>query len=179
MKVDARHLARLHAVQFLFQADYNELAEDSAESWTKYLDEYPKADRKKKKQARDRIAVAAYEANLAQSEPRFERVNLAEDPEGPKNGWGVSVDITNNGDKTIADLRYRVRFYDAAGKQIADKNWPLVAKNWGVPMEEEKKVPVAPGEMRTWYWMDGFPAEDWKGTIKLTPTKIVFEGDTE
>ncbi|TNE90089.1 MAG: hypothetical protein EP330_09685 [Deltaproteobacteria bacterium] len=153
--------------------------EDSAEGWTKYLDEYPKADRKKKKQARDRIAVAGYEENLVQAEPVFERVNLAEDPNGEKNGWGISVDVTNKGDKTIEDLRYRVRFFDADGKKIGDKTWPLVAQNWGVPMEEEKKVPVKPGETRTWYWMDAFPEADWKGTIKLIPVKIRFEGEAE
>ena len=153
--------------------------EDSAESWTKYLDEYPKADRKKKKQARDRIGVASYEDKLVQGEPSWERVNLAEDPNGEKNGWGISVPVTNEGDKTIADLRYRVRFFDADGKKIGEKTWPLVAANWGVPMEEEKKVPVKPGETRTWYWMDGFPEADWKGKITLTPIKIRFEGEDE
>lgn len=154
-------------------------SEDSAESWQKYLEEYPRADRKKKKQARDRIAVAAYEANLVQGEPKRERVNLAEDPEGPKNGWGISVDITNEGDKVIEDLRYRIRFYDAEGELIGDKVWPVVAQNWGIPMEDEKKVPMKPGETRTWYWMDAFPEEDWKGTVKLTPVRITFEGEAE
>ena len=111
--------------------------QDSEEGWKKFLDEYPRADKKRKKEARQAIAMAQYADKLGMTEPKIDRVNLAEDPEGEPNGWGIWVDVTNNGEKVIEDLRLRAKFTDADGKVIGDKTWPVVAKNWGVPMEEE------------------------------------------
>ena len=147
--------------------------EDSADSWNKYLSEYPKGDKKRRKEARAAISMAEYADKLSLGAAVVERVNLAEDPEGEPNGWGISVDVTNNGDRVIEDLRLKIRFM--SGEEVlGEKTWPVVAKNWGVPMEEEKKVPMQPGDTRTWFWMDSFPEESWGKQVKVTPATIRY-----
>ncbi|MCO4747525.1 MAG: hypothetical protein KC912_22180 [Proteobacteria bacterium] len=148
-------------------------AEDNEAGWTKYLEEYPRADKKKKKEARQAIAMDQYRGKLTLTDPRIERVNLAEDPEGDKNGWGIWVDVTNGGEKTIQDLRLRATFFEGDDK-LGDALWPVVAKNWGVPMEEEKKVPMKPGETRTWFWMDASPEESWGQKVTIVPARITY-----
>jgi len=148
--------------------------EDSMASWTKFLDEYPKADKKRKKQAERMIEVHEYLDKVTLSEARQKQVNMAENPKGPLDGWGFEVDVTNNGDEPIVDMRLQITFLSPEGGALRTKEWPVVAPKFPVPMEEEAKVPIAPGETRTWWWTDGAIPERWleQKKVKLKVTRI-------
>lgn len=148
--------------------------EGTQEAYERYLKEYPKGDKKMRKQAERMMAVYAYLPNVTLSEVKITQVNMAEDPKGPLDGWGFAVDVTNNGDKAIEDMRLRIKYLSPEGGALREKEWPVVAKDFGIPMEEEKKVPIQPGETRTWFWTDGVIPESWmekKGT-RIDVTRI-------
>lgn len=155
---------------FLFDWAKGEGTEDS---WTKFLDEYPKAEKTRRREAKRMIEVYEYLDKVALSDMRVKQVNLAENPDGPLDGWGFEVDVTNNGDATIVDMRLAIHYLSPEGGVLAEKEWPVVAPKFPVPIEEEKKVPIAPGEMRTWSWTDGGMPERWdEGKARVKVTKL-------
>lgn len=144
------------------------------ESWQKFLDEYPTADRRLRAKARRGKKAAEYTPSLAFGEVTVKQVNLAENPEGPLDGWGLSADITNNGTESLQFLQVHVSFLNESGAVIGTDTWPLVASRFPIPMEEEKKVPVKPGETRTWDWTTGSPPEGWNQKVTIKATAVTF-----
>lgn len=149
--------------------------ENTIAAWDKYLEEYPSLDAKKVRQARKRKAAAEYRDKLSWGEPQFEQANLAEDPEGPLNGWKFTAEITNNGDKVITALHMTVRYLDDNGNRILDESWPAVAPNFGVPVEEWRKEPLKPGESRQWDLLSDKVPAGWSKKLEFFPTSITFE----
>jgi len=150
----------------------------TVEAWERYLDEYPQHDAKKVREARRRKKAAEYAPNIAIGELQMEKVNLAEDPEGPLNGWMFKAEITNNGDQTLKYLQMTVKFMGEDGKKAGEEKWPLVSANYGIPVPEEKKEPVKPGETRTWDLMTGNVPEGWEEAgkkAKLVATGVTFK----
>jgi len=135
--------------------------ENTSASWTKFLDEYPKGDKKRKREAERMVEVHEYLDKVSLSDTRVMQVNMAENPDGPMDGWGFEIDVTNNGDEPIVDMRLQIQFLSPEGGVLREKEWPVVAPKFPIPMEEEKKVPIAPGETRTWLWTDGMIPERW------------------
>lgn len=148
---------------------------NTAEAWDKYVEAYPSHDAKKVKEARRRKDTAIYLPNLSWTDVRLEQVNLAEDPEGPLNGWLISTDVTNKGDKTLTYLQMTARYVDDEGKTLGSAKWPVVSQNYGIPVEPEKKEPMKPGDTRTWELMTGDVPEGWNKKVKLVATGIKFE----
>lgn len=147
----------------------------TAEGWSRFLHEYPSADKKRKAEALRLMLVASYAPDLSWTDLVIEPVNLAEDPNGPKNGWGFRTTVTNNGDRTLTDLRFTLDLTSEAGSVIASNEWPVVAKVWPLPIEDEHKVPMKPGDTRVWSWSQEDPAPGrWKQGAKLRPTRITF-----
>lgn len=152
-------------------------AANSPAGWKQFLDENDYADPALKKKARAMVAVAEYRDSLPIGEVKIEEVNLAEDPKGPKNGWGFSAEVTNSGDKTIEYLILELTYLDAAGAKLKADSYPLVAPSFGrMPVAEAITKPLAPGGKRTWSYSAGEMPEGWAKTVKLTPTTIRFEG---
>ncbi len=149
-------------------------AENTAASWDTFLGEYPKAQKDRRSHAKRMVAVHAYLPNLDVAAPSMEQINLAEDPEGPLNGWGFQVMVTNNGDKTIESLSITMEYLDGDGRPLEAKEWPLVAPYWSTPVEEERKVPMKPGETRPWDWSTGSVPEGWSRRIRAYPSRIAF-----
>lgn len=146
-----------------------------APAWDRFLKEYPRANDKRLKEAKRRRAVAEYIEHLSWTDLVIEQVNLAENPDGPKDGWGFTMQVTNNGPKTIADLRFTIDYLDKHDRPIDTSEWPVVAERWPVPMEEEKKVPMKPGETRTWFWTTTPPdPKYWAGTARVSASRIRF-----
>ncbi len=119
--------------------------------------------------------VAAYRDGMKWTDLTIEPVNLAENPDGPKDGWGFTMQVTNQGDKTVTDLRFTLDYLGPEGQVLDSKEWPVVAKKWPLPIEEEKKVPMKPGETRTWFWSDGGLPEIWEKGARVYPTRISFQ----
>lgn len=146
-----------------------------AAAWDRFLKEYPRANDKRLREAKRRREVAGYVEHLAWTELTIEPANLAEDPDGPKDGFAFSMDVTNNGEKTIKDLRFTIDYLDKLDRTLDSREWPVVAERWPVPMEEEKKVPMKPGETRTWLWTSANPdPKYWANKARVTPSRIAF-----
>lgn len=156
-------------------------AEGTEAAWATFVEAYPKAKQGRNKKARDALAAMTYLPKLAFAEPVIAKTNLAEDPDGPLDGWKMDVDVTNNGDKTVATLWFRVHYLGADGTSLGSREWPIVAPyaNWPVPIEEERTVPMKPGETRTWTWSTGDLPDGWANKIRLEPFRIRFDGDAE
>jgi len=146
----------------------------TVDAWKKYLDEYPHASNKRKKEAHQAMAVAAYAPSLELSDVRSKRVNLAENPDGPLDGWELDVDVKNKGDRTVSFLSLEAHW---DGEGIGHHTWPVVAPTWPIPMEDAKKVPIKPGETRTWVWTTNKIPADYKGSFTVQPTAVAFVGD--
>lgn len=147
---------------------------NTVESWKKYIDTYPSFDTKKAKKAKSRMEVMGYIDRLPMGPMTMEKTNLAEDPEGPLNGYVFKVDVTNDTKKTITYLGMQILFRDADGKRIGSEKWAVVSSNFGIPVEEEKKVPIKPGETRTWELLTGVP-DGFAEKADVAYTGIKFE----
>lgn len=147
-------------------------ATDTLAAWEKFLDEYPKAQKERRNKARNMVAVHGYREHLTIGEPVVEQVNLAENPDGPKDGWGFSADVTNNGPETIASLWLTIEYLDANGRALDSREWPVVAPRFPVPMEEEHLLPMKSGETRRWFWSTGSLPDTWSQQVRLYPSRI-------
>jgi len=145
---------------------------NTVESWQRFLDEYPKAQKKQRKYAKRMVSVHAYLPNLEVTAPQQQQINLAEDPEGPLDGWEFTVDVTNNGTETLTDLRITIQYLSPEGGVLQEREWPVVAEFWSVPVEEERKVPMKPGETRDWVWTSGDLPERWDRRVNVFVSRI-------
>ncbi|HJN75138.1 MAG TPA: hypothetical protein QGF58_14510 [Myxococcota bacterium] len=157
-------------------------AEDSnsVEAWQTWLDEYPKGSKKRKQEARRRVAMNAYVDQLEIGRVEIEPVNLAEDPDGALDGYLFTSEVTNTGTRTITTLNMELQYLDIEGNVIDKDRWPLVAPQapGNMPIEEEWKVPVKPGETRAYWYTDMAPeAVGWSKKARLVPISVTFEGD--
>jgi tetratricopeptide (TPR) repeat protein len=148
--------------------------ENTADSWDTFRKEYPKAQKDRRSKAKRMVAVHAYLPSLDVAPIVMEQINLAEDPEGPLNGWGFTVDVTNNGDKTISSLSLTMEYLDGDGRALEAKEWPLVAPYWEVPVREERKVPIKTGEMRPWEWSTGSVPDGWSRRTRVYVSRLKF-----
>jgi tetratricopeptide (TPR) repeat protein len=156
------------------------------ESLQQYLDEYPRGKKKRKTDVRKRIGVLDYIAYLDIGSVTIVPINLAENPEGPLDGYAVSAPVQNKGKKTIALLELELAFVNNDGNVMLTKRWPVVAPRLpgNLPVEEEFKIPMKPGETRTLYyttWDPGTksPTGDkapggWSKEVRLAATHIKF-----
>jgi hypothetical protein len=149
------------------------LADGSPAAIEAYTQKYGKGDPILSDRAKGYLAALQY-GKLELSEPRVEAVNLAEDPKGEKNGWGVFVDVTNAGDATLAYVRLSVEWQSADGKELATKDYPLVSDHWNLPATEEQQTPIKPGEKRTWVWTEDYAVlgKDSPPRAKVYPTGL-------
>jgi hypothetical protein len=151
---------------------------NTVDAWKKYLDEYRKGDKKKRIKAKKRLFMAEHRDTVELGAVKMERVNLAEDPSGPLNGYGFYVDVTNKGKRPIISLNLEIAYLNAGGKALDRKWWPVVAPRLpgGLPMAEGFGKPIAPGETRTWEWSDGGLPEAWSKKVTVQPISIRFPG---
>lgn len=162
---------------------------DTVAAWQAYLDEYPRGNKKQKQEARRRIKVLGYTDKWTWGPLSVKPINLAEDPTGPLNGWEITSEFSNKGDKTITYLDVELIFTAEDGRFLDRKRWPLVAERFPVPVEEEYKVPIMPGEQRTYVYTTESPegwtlkpdAYDgsgaWDKLVALNPVALRLEGE--
>ena len=94
---------------------------DTVEAWEKYLAEYPASRSEGGKEAKRRLNMAKHKDSVELGPVKMEQVNLAEDPNGPLNGYGFYVDVTNNGDAAIAMLKLEIHYLDEAGQKVGSE----------------------------------------------------------
>ena len=156
-------------------------SQDTPEAWQKFLDEYPSGNRKMKDKARKRMRMAEHRSEIGVGPVETRQVNLAEDPEGPLDGWGFYVDVTNNGTQPLEMLMMRIRYLDDAGKSLDEKDWPVCAKRapGGLPQVESFYLPLKPGETRTWEWTTGDMPAGWSKKVQVVPVDLKFVNEEE
>lgn len=154
-------------------------AENTPEAWQKFLDQNPTAESTLKKKASNRVQVAGYQDKLVIGEVKIEEVNLAEDPKGPKDGWGFSVEVQNTGDKTLDFLNLEVQLLGADGSKLAAKSYPLAGQvgPGNLPLPEEYTKPFKPGDKRTWVYTTGDIPEGWSKQARVVPVALRFSGN--
>ncbi len=155
-------------------------AAGTTEAYKAFLDKYPKAEKTRRKKAEGMVRVSEY-ALLTAAEPKVTEVNMAEDPKGEKNGWGITSEITNGGDKALEYVNITLEYLADDGSILDRKDWPLVSKTWSVPVEDIAMQPMKPGEKRTWAWSiskEGAPA-GWNQKVKLYPSNLKPVGEAD
>lgn len=159
--------------QFLFDWAAEQ---DTPEAWQKFLDEYKTGEKKLRTKAKARKRMAENRDKVAFGPTEVEQVNLAENPDGPLDGWGFTADITNNGEAPISYLMVELQYLDDAGKAVKSEQWPAVASRLpgNLPMEEGFSDPIQPGASRTFFFTTGDLPAGWSKKVKLVPVDIGF-----
>ena len=160
-------------------AHYNQAeAENTPDAWQKFLDENPTAEATMKKKASNRVQVAGYQDKLVMGEVKVEQVNLAEDPKGPKDGWGFTVEVQNTGEKTLDYLNLEVQMLGADDVKLATASYPLVGQvgPGNLPLPEAYTQPLKPGDKRVWSYTTGEVPKDWTQKARVVPVALRFAG---
>ena len=149
---------------------------DTPDAWEKYIAEYPTGNSKAQREAKRRLNMAKNKDAISFGPVKMEQVNLAEDPNGPLNGYGFYVDVTNKSDKPIKRLNVQISYLSDDGSVLKRASWPAVAQRLpaGLPMPEGFNKPIAPGESRQWEWTDGEMPKGWSKKAKVAATDIKF-----
>ncbi len=154
--------------------------QDTPEAWQKFIDEYPSGqDKKLRDKAKTRKKMAENRDRVEVGPVEVEQVNLAENPDGPLDGWGFTADIINKGDKAIQYLNIEIQYLNDAGKVAHSESYPAVATRLpgNMPMEEGFSKPIAPGKARTFNFTTGDLPTGWSKKVKLVPIDIGFVGE--
>jgi hypothetical protein len=149
------------------------VATNTTEGYQKFLTDYPKATKVHKARAQGLVDVANY-GKLTIGTPVVTPVNLAEDPKGEMNGWGVKVDVTNGGDKDLELVGMQVDWLAADGTVLEHTERPLTNKAWSTPATDLEQTPLKAGETRPYIYTIDYskvPA-DAPPTAKVSATSI-------
>jgi hypothetical protein len=165
--------------ELAFNAYADAVRANTVEAYDAFVSEFAKVDPRLKQKAVGRAAVLKY-GKIELGEPIVKQVNLAEDPKGELNGWGVSVDVTNAGDQELPFVALTLDYLADDGVQVlGSKEYPLVSPAWSLPASELQKTPLKPGEKRTWEWTEGLEAvpAGWTQKVRVTTTGLRLPKD--
>lgn len=126
-------------------------AANTKEAYQALLDQPDKVDRRVLERVRGALAALEY-GKLSLGDARVIPVNLAEDPNGPKDGLGVYLDVTNNGDKNFVYVSVTIDLVSPSGQILGTEEYPVTSDKWVMPASDLQRTPMAPGETRTWEW---------------------------
>jgi len=170
-----KHLEKVMTERKQFLFDWA-AEKDTPEAWQKFLDEYKKGDKKLRTKAKQRKRMAENRDKVDVGPVEVEQVNLAENPDGPLDGWGFTADFTNSGAEPIQYLMVEIQYLNDAGKSVKAEQWPAVATRLpgNLPMEEGFSDPIAPGASRTFHFTTGDLPAGWSKKVKLVPVDIGF-----
>lgn len=170
-----RHLEKVMEERKQFLFDWA-AEKDTPEAWQKFLDEYKSGAKKLRTKAKQRKRMAENRDKVAFGPVEVEQVNLAENPDGPLDGWGFTADVTNNGTEAIQYLMVELQYLNDAGKAAKSEQWPAVATRLpgNLPMEEGFSDPIQPGASRTFNFTTGDLPAGWSKKVKLVPVDIAF-----
>jgi|GEM_PF-2290489 len=145
----------------------------TAESYQAYLDSHPTG--KFVQSARAEMDELAYQDQVTVENLRVERVNLANDPKGPMNGWGLYADVTNTGKRILTEVELLLEFTDATGEVLGSRTWWVVAEQLlGMPTPPRIIPPLRAEQSREFQFTTGEPPEGWTDSFQLTVTNLRF-----
>jgi hypothetical protein len=159
-------------------------AENTPESWQAFLDAYQYSSTPLKDRAEQRAAVAPFLGQLQFGEVSVNPANLAENPDGPMDGYAVTADFHNTTGRTIEKLTVQIDFTSDNAGVIQSERWPLVADRnpdrTGRTAEERR--PIRNNEHRQFVFTiepigvsynEGEPDMRWNRQALVTPVFIV------
>ena len=159
------------------QADH----EKTGEGYKSYLDLHPEGAWIP--EATALYTKFAYVDSMKISTPVIEKVNMAEDPEGPLNGWGLSCEITNTGDKRLRLVEVRIDYLKADDSVAKSDRWWAVVQDLGpLPVHPVMRPIMEPGEVRPFNWSTAEVPTGWaegKLALRISDVKFVKEGDPD
>jgi len=154
-------------------------SEDTVAAWKQVLDEYPKTKKQVKRRIRERMHMAEHRGKVVLGKVKMERVNMANDPQGPLNGYGFWVDVTNEAKRALTRLDLEIAYLGPSGSPLSTKRWEVVhpgpLHSDHTPMAEGFSTPMKSQETRTWEWSDAEPPKAWTKKVSITPVHIVFK----
>lgn len=139
---------------------------DTLDAWKGFLADAKAITDDQRRLAEGRSKVLEY-GKLEVGAPTVSQINLAEDPAGPKNGWGLDVEVKNSGEQPIGYLLLEVTLTGPDGAELERARYPMVSPKNPMPHPEIEEKPLAPGEARKWSYMSA------KVPIEVTPTATV------
>lgn len=118
----------------------------------------------------------AYVDSITVSTPVVEKVNMAADPEGPLNGWGLNCDLTNVGDKRLRTVEMRIDYLKADGSIAKSDKWWAVVQDLGpLPVHPVQRPIMEPGETRPFRWTTAEVPPGWdEGKLAVRISDIRF-----
>jgi hypothetical protein len=118
----------------------------------------------------------AYVDAMTISTPVIQKVNMAADPEGPLNGWGLSCEITNTGDRRVRTVEVRIDYLKLDGSVAKSDKWWAVVQDLGpLPVHPIMRPILEPGEVRPFSWSTAEAPPGWdEGKLALRISELKF-----
>ena len=149
------------------------VATRTAAGFQSYLDSHPNG--KFVLDARAEMDEVAYLEFVTIDGYRVERLNLANDPKGPENGWGLYANVTNGGDRILVEVEVRMVFLSASGEALDERTWWVVAPGLlGMPTPPAMIPPLRPDNSREFRFTTGEPPDGWTDAFRLEITNLRF-----
>jgi hypothetical protein len=112
-----------------------------------YLDAHP--DGAHVDEARATAEKLDYLPAMEARDVKWERINMAGDPKGELNGWAVTAEIHNGGDRTLDLVECAIDYLDATGTAVQTDTWWAVAKELsGFPVPPSARKPLPKNQSR-------------------------------
>lgn len=163
-------LARKEEDQLSFDAAKEE---HSADAYQGYLDSH--SDGYYVEHARDAKDTILYLPSMSVANLLTERVNMAGDPKGELDGWKVTADVTNGGERTLAVVQCAVDYFDARGQVVrSDKWWAVAPDLGGFPTPPEMKPTLKKGESRGFRFTTSERPEGFADRFAVRVTDLQF-----
>lgn len=177
----ALHPDGVHSEDARRQEDERSFAEaaaaGTADAWHGYLDSHP--DGSRVEEARFAWGQITYIPKLSVGTPAVERVNMAEDPKGPLDGWGLVADITNTGDRPLRVVEVAIDYLDRGGAVLQTDKWWAVAPDLGAfPTPPGMRPALLPGQTRKLVWSTAEGPPGWaEGSFAVRVARVEFKKD--
>ncbi len=142
-------------------------------SYQGYLDSHPAGEFVKT--AHGELEELGYLSKVLIDNYRVDKVNLAQDPKGPLNGWAFLADVHNNGDRIIEEVKVELQFLGEGGAVLDTREWWAVAPElMGMPTPDRIVPPLRPENLREFLFTTGDTPEGWNETFKLEILNLRF-----
>lgn len=149
-------------------------AAKTAAGYKSYIDLHPEGAQLEA--ARAEYERFAYADSLTVGEATVAKVNMAQDPDGPLNGWGIEAPVTNSGDRHLETVTMAIDSLSASGDVVRSDTWYTVVQDLGpLPVQPHLQPIMAPGETRGFRWTTAEAPDGWaEGSFALRVTSVRF-----
>ncbi|MCP4867196.1 MAG: hypothetical protein GY898_00575 [Proteobacteria bacterium] len=149
-------------------------AAKTAEGYKSYIDFHPEGTQLEAAQAE--YALYAYAGELTIADIAIAKVNMAQDPEGPLNGWGITANVTNPGDKRLKRVTMAIDSLGASGDVVSTDTWYTVVQDLGpMPVPPPLQTILEPGETKGFRFTTAEAPEGWaEGSFALRAVSVRF-----